>query len=113
MREVGTIDLTAGTVGGTPSLRPEISRLDASVAVQFKEQVGAIIAGGEKRLVLDLERITFIDSSGLGALVALLKRVGSEGHLGLVRVQPAVKRLLAMTRLDRVFTIHDPVDQVR
>lgn len=103
--------LTTGRVDEVLVVRPELSRLDASVAVTFKERVGELILQGDRRLVLDLARVEFLDSSGLGVLVALLKRTGGEGALALAGLRPAVSRLLQLTRLDRVFGIHDTVEQ--
>lgn len=103
------MNLTTQRLGGTMVVRPELARLDATMALQFKDKVGDLIAGGERSLVLDLARVDFVDSSGLGALVALLKRMGAEGSLALASVRPPVARLLALTRLDRVFRIHDTV----
>ncbi len=104
------MDLTTRRMGRALVLRPELARLDASVAITFKEKVGKVIAEGEKRLILDLGRIEFVDSSGLGALVALLKRLGNEGTLALAGLRPPVQRLLALTRLDRVFRVADTVE---
>jgi anti-sigma B factor antagonist len=104
------MDLTMRRMGKTLVLRPELTRLDANVAITFKEKVGQVITEGEKRLVLDLGRIEFVDSSGLGALVALLKRLGNDGTLALVGLRPPVQRLLALTRLDRVFRVADTVE---
>lgn len=104
------MDLTMRRMGKALVLRPELTRLDASVAIAFKEKIGKVIAEGEKRLVLDLGRIDFVDSSGLGALVALLKRLGNEGTLALAGLRPPVQRLLALTRLDRVFRVADTVE---
>lgn len=92
-------------------LRPAGARLDAAGAVAFKDAVAAHIAAGETRLVLDLGGVAFVDSSGLGALVALLKRLGGQGQLVLAAVQPPVQRLLALTRLDRVLAIRETVQQ--
>ncbi len=104
------MDLTIRRVGDALVLRPELTRLDASVALTFKDRIGKVISEGEKHLVLDLARIDFVDSSGLGALVALLKRLGSDGSLALAALRPPVQRLLALTRLDRVFRIHETVE---
>lgn len=103
------MNLTTTRQGEVLVVRPELSRLDASMAVQFKDRLGGFIAEGERRLVLDLARVEFIDSSGLGVLVALLKRQGTEGRLALAALRPPVERLLALTRLDRVFSIHATV----
>lgn len=98
------------SVNGATLLAPQFSRLDAAVAVPFKERVARLIESGDDRLVIDLQRVTYMDSSGLGAIVALLKRVGRTGHLRLANVQGPVARLLTMTRLDRVLDLYESVE---
>lgn len=95
--------------GGALIIEPGLSRLDASVAPGLKEQVSAVLPGAPTRVVIDLSGVSFVDSSGLGALVALLKRVGPTGSLVLAGVQPPVAKLLALTRLDRVFEVQPSV----
>lgn len=104
------MQMTEDRTGGVLTLRPQGKRLDASVAPGFKERVGALIEAGDRKVVIDMRGIDYVDSSGLGALVALLKRLGSDGRLVLAGLQPPVTRLLAMTRLDRVFLIHDAIE---
>ncbi|MGD9740935.1 MAG: STAS domain-containing protein [Bauldia sp.] len=95
--------------GGTLVVVPGVSRLDASVAVPFKEGMAQLLADNPRRVVIDVGKVSFVDSSGLGAMVALLKRIGPTGALVLADVQPAVAKLLALTRLDRVFEIRKSV----
>lgn len=98
---------------GTVIIDPEIRRLDASVAPAFKNEIVALLPASPGRVVVDLSGVTFVDSSGLGALVALLKRIGPSGAMALVGVQPPVAKLLALTRLDRIFEIHPTLAQAQ
>ncbi|SFV27917.1 anti-sigma B factor antagonist [Devosia crocina] len=82
-------------------------RLDASKAPAFKTEVAALTEGGVHRLVLDLRKVDFIDSSGLGVIVSCLKRLGPSGNLAIAGANSAVRRLFTLTRMDRVFSIHD------
>lgn len=82
-------------------------RLDARVAVEFKNELLEVIQKGNKRILLDFERVEFLDSSGLGALVACLKRIGKEGDMRLSCLGPAISSLLKLTRLDRIFQIYE------
>jgi len=84
-------------------------RLDASQAPQFKEEITSRIASGHTKLVLDFSMVDFIDSTGLGALVNCMKRLG-KGHLSIVGVKGAVGRLFALTRMDQVFTVYPTMD---
>lgn len=90
---------------GVTILTPAMPRLDAAVAPAFRQAVVDRVEQGERRLVLDLERVEFMDSSGLGALVSILKAAGAQGAVALCQAGGAVQGLLALTRMDRVFRI--------
>lgn len=91
---------------GALIIDPDVKRLDASIAPTLKNEIVAVLPASPARTIIDLSGVSFVDSSGLGALVALLKRVGPSGSLVLAGVQPPVAKLLALTRLDRVFEVH-------
>jgi anti-sigma B factor antagonist len=95
---------------GLSVLSLEASRLDAKASRPFKEQVEELAKEGHTRLLLDMANLEFVDSSGVGALVAALKAVTAEGDLQLCGVRPSVLSLLRLTRLDRIFKIHENVD---
>ena len=82
-------------------------RLDASKAPSFKEQIGRLIEDGVSRLVLDLRDVEFVDSSGLGVIVSCLKRLGPTGNLAIAGANLPVRRLFTLTRMDRVFSMHE------
>ena len=92
--------------GGVVVVVPTMKRLDASVAPAFKQEVARLIEAGDLRLVLDLEGVQFLDSSGLGAIVSILKALGNRGTLAVCNVRGAVLSLFQLTRMDRVFTLH-------
>lgn len=99
--------IDARTEEGVLILTPEAQRLDASNAAVFREQlIGFIDAGAGGAMVLDLSGVKFVDSSALGSLIAAVKRLGPLGKLAIAGVQPAVARLFAVTRMDRVFALH-------
>ncbi len=87
---------------------PGYERLDAMVAQDFRDQVIAE-AGHVSRIVLDLSGMKFIDSSGLGAMVAVVKRL-DEGNLRLANVSGHIHMLLRLTRLDQVFSVFEDVE---
>lgn len=62
-------------------------RLDAKNAVEFKEQISDIISEGNERILLNLEGVEFVDSSGLGAIVTCLKKLGGKGELAIYGVK--------------------------
>jgi anti-sigma B factor antagonist len=86
-------------------------RLDASKAPRLREEVISRIEGGRHLIVIDLAATEFMDSSGLGALVSCLKRLGPKGGMAIAGVNGAVGRLFSLTRMDRVFSLHDTVDE--
>jgi len=84
-------------------------RIDASVVIAFKDTLRAKTESGPDHIVLNLEKVEFIDSSGLGAIVAAKKMVGAARRLDLAGLTGAVDSVFKLTRMDNVFTIHDSV----
>lgn len=79
-------------------------RLDASIAIQFKETFRALTADGGD-VILDLSDVEFLDSSGLGAIVAVYKALGTGRHMALAGLQPPVEKVMMLTRMNAVFRI--------
>ncbi|OAN56545.1 STAS domain-containing protein [Sphingobium sp. TCM1] len=86
-------------------------RLDAAAAPAFKADLQAHIDGAARKVLLDLRRVSFMDSTGLGVLVSLLKMLGKDGALAVAGAQPSVRRLFELTRLDTVFRLTDGVEE--
>lgn len=99
--------LSIETIDGILIVRVDERRLDASKAPAFKDEVNQALGEGLTRLVLDLGPVEFIDSSGLGVVVSVLKRLGPSGNLAIANANSAVRRLFSLTRMDRVFTLYD------
>lgn len=77
-------------------------RLDAVIAPSFREALVERIDKGQRKIVLDMAQVSFMDSSGLGAVVFVLKHLGKEGRLHIYGVTPGVMAVLKLTRMDRV-----------
>lgn len=92
-------------------IKPTVKRLDAAVALAFKTEVLKVVESGQTRLVLDLDQVQFMDSSGLGSLVSILKGIGNRGQIGVCHVKGAVLSLFQLTRMDKVFDISDTKEQ--
>jgi anti-sigma B factor antagonist len=85
--------------------------LDAGAATDLVAVLDREIDAGVHRLVVDLARVGYIDSSGLGALVKVLKKARSAGgDVRLVGPGPDVRKVLELTRLDRIFEISRTTD---
>ena len=84
-------------------------RIDAASAIQFKERMRDATRDGPARVVLDLARVQFLDSSGLGAIVAVKKLLGPDRALELSGLTPTVEKVFRLTRMDSIFTIHPAV----
>lgn len=100
------MDLVSEDFGDTRVITVEDDRIDAVVAIQFKDQMRDMTTEGPTRILLDLSKVMFLDSSGLGAVVAAMKQVGAGRKLELAGLSPKVKKVFTLTRMDTVFTIH-------
>lgn len=100
------MELTCEDFGDLRVIRVEDARLDAAVAIQFKDQMRELTDSAPGRVVLDLGAVGFLDSSGLGAVVAVMKQAGPERSLELAGLTPTVEKVFHLTRMDTVFTIH-------
>jgi anti-sigma B factor antagonist len=90
------------------SVRGEV---DVYTAPRLREKLVELVSQGHHQVVVDLESVDFLDSTGLGVLVGGLKRLRShEGDLTLVCTQHRILKVFEITGLTKVFSIHDTVD---
>ena len=87
-------------------------RIDAYAAIGFKDAMRVRTAEGPADVLLDLSQVNFVDSSGLGAIVAVMKQLGAARRLALAGLQPNVARVFHLTRMDSVFDIHEDIQNV-
>ncbi len=104
------MDIRFEEQGGTLVATPLFKRLDAQAAAEFRRVLGERV-GGARLVVVSLAQVVFIDSSGLAALISVLKRVPAGGQLRLAHANSAVRSLLSLTRLEKVFPSFDTVEQ--
>jgi anti-sigma B factor antagonist len=113
---------------GITVVKPLEPRLDVESAPVLRATLREIVQSGSQRLVIDLAEVSYVDSSGLGALISALKMVrtrrdrrdaprplpsrrpAKRGDLKLANVGPLVLALLQIIRLDRVFEPYPGVD---
>lgn len=103
MRDRVTIEITSGVLVVAPA-----GELDAFTALELRSELHRLLEDDSTTaLVVDLEAVTFLDSSALGALVGALRRLRERGgELHLVEPRPTVRRIFEVTALDAVFALH-------
>ncbi len=85
--------------------------IDVYTAPQLRERLIALVEGGARQVVVDLGRVEFLDSTGLGVLVGALERLRVvNGELLLVCAQERLLKIFRITGLDRVFALYDSVE---
>ncbi len=85
-------------------------RIDAAVALEFKESMRQMTKDAPATIILDLGGVNFIDSSGLGAIVATMKHLAPERVLMLAGLTDPVDRVFRLTRMDSVFNLYRTLD---
>lgn len=85
--------------------------IDVYTAPKLREKLIELVSEGSYNVVVNLEGVDFLDSTGLGVLVGALKRVKAhDGTLSLVCTQEKILKIFKITGLTKVFPIHDTVD---
>lgn len=85
--------------------------LDLASAPRLRDAAVTRLMAGDKRLVIDLSELEFLDSTGLGTLVAILKRAKTLGaDLRLVIGRERVRKVFDLTALTTAFVIHDDLE---
>jgi anti-sigma B factor antagonist len=86
--------------------------IDVYTAPRLREQLVELVSQGHRQIVVDLEGVDFLDSTGLGVLVGGLKRLRSNGgDMALVCTQPRILKVFEITGLTTVFSISASVDE--
>ncbi|WP_299814372.1 STAS domain-containing protein [uncultured Jannaschia sp.] len=104
------MDIDSELRGNVRLLTLREARIDAAGSMAFKEKVRTLIEDHEGPVVIDMDRVEFLDSSGLGALVAVMKMLGRNRSLELACCGPVVGKVLTLTRMDRIFVLHNDVE---
>jgi anti-sigma B factor antagonist len=82
--------------------------IDVFTAPLFKQAVVNLVSAGHRHLFLDLRDVTFMDSSGFGALLGATKRLRPEGgSLNLIGCNRTIQRMLHLTRLDTILQLFE------
>lgn len=96
--------LKTSVIDGKLSVKVQVSRLDAAIARDFKAGVDAAFTSDVKQVEINLAEVDFVDSSGVGALLSVYRKLpAGTGVTRLTQVKPSVRAVLELLRLHRVF----------
>ena len=105
------MDITSEKVGDVTVVVLEGDHLDASTTREFKRDLTALLPPGAK-VVMDLGKVQFVDSSGCGAFISLLRQLKtSNGEMKFCNVTRPVRSLFELVRMHRIFDIFNTRDE--
>jgi anti-sigma B factor antagonist len=110
------MDLTLNVYSDTPGSTVVAvgGEIDVYSAPKLRERLITLVDSGSHHLIVDMEEVEFLDSTGLGVLVGGLKRVRAhDGWIDLVCTQGRILRIFRITGLSKVFNIYDSVADAR
>ncbi len=105
------MDVVVERVGDVGVAVVPVDELDASNVAEFKRDIGPVLQANTK-LVLDLSRLRFVDSSGLGAMLSCLRLLSAKsGDLKLCGMEKQVRTVFELVRMHRIFDIYATRDE--
>jgi len=105
------MDIVVNRLNGAAVATILVEELDASNAGDFRRDIAPVL-DAHMRLVLDLSRLRFVDSSGLGAFISCLRKLNAAGgDLKLCGMSKPVRAVFELVRMHRVFDIFDTPEQ--
>jgi anti-sigma B factor antagonist len=108
------MEISYETISPTVSVVSFNGALNARSAEEAKQVFRDLTEKGITQVVVDLQGVPFIDSSGLASLVSGLKTLGGEAsNLKLAAPQSQARLLFELTMFDRVFEIHDTIEDAK
>ena len=100
------MELAVEKVGDVAVVEIPVDELDASNTGELKHDIAPVLEANAK-LVIDLSRLRFVDSSGLGAILSCLRQLTSKGgDLKLSGMQKQVRVVFELVRMHRIFDIY-------
>lgn len=82
--------------------------VDVYTSMDLKKALNKLIDEGQLQLIINLDKVSYMDSSGLGTLVAVLKKIKKEnGALKIINLSPSIKKIFELTRLTKFFEIFE------
>ena len=106
------MDFKLEKIGDVAIVHVFLSRATLAKAILFKDFVSEVVAEGTIKIVVDLSICEYVDSTFLGAMVALLKKTNSmNGDLRLVYNKEMPSLVFVLTRMDKVFKVFPSLDE--
>jgi anti-sigma B factor antagonist len=99
--------ISAGTPDWPGALIVARGELDVQSVADLRARLNEAIDAGNKKVVIDLAQVSFIDSLSLSALVAARRRIGDDGRLAVVAVHEYVRLILQATGLEQVLDVFE------
>lgn len=98
--------ISASQASNSITLKLNAKRLDAAIARDLRSEIlDCINSGTATHVIVDLESVDFMDSSGLGALVSVRKNIPADHEIEIRNANDFVAKVLKLTKMDRVFSI--------
>jgi anti-sigma B factor antagonist len=89
-----------------------VGEIDIFTTPAFKSAVYDVISRGQKQLIINMEQVAYMDSSGFGALLGATKQLRpAGGKVNLVKCNRPISRMLRITRLDTIFGVYSSEDE--
>ena len=86
--------------------------VDLATAPALRDQLDDLLTNGSRRILVNLEGVSFMDSSGLNAIVAAMRGVREvDGEIAVVCTNETILKILAITGIDRLLTVHPTVER--
>ena len=105
------MEITFNEKSGYTIVAVSVPRLDVGVATEFKDGVSKVVKDDSK-VILDLSGVPFIDSTGLGTLLSLLRQLAEhKGSLKLSGLTDQVMNMFLLVRMNKVFDIFSSVEE--
>jgi anti-anti-sigma factor len=100
------MEITVDKIGEVAVVAVPVEELDAGNTAEFKRDIAPALETNTK-VVLDLSKLRFLDSSGLGSFLSCLRKLNSKGgDLKLCGMSPRVRTVIELVRMHRVFDIY-------
>jgi anti-sigma B factor antagonist len=101
------MNVTTEQSGGIAIVRVGDTRMMYPMLAEFSAAVSSLVAGGARKILIDLSPVTYVDSATIGCFMDLYRTLaGVDGHMALSGVQKRVETMLTMTGAQNFISIH-------